>query len=174
MKQNWRTSFERVIKSEGGYVNDPHDHGGETNWGVTRAAWGEYLGRPIHDGEMRSLLVEAVEPFYKDRYWNVCRCDELPSGIDYVVFDLAVNAGPGRAIRFLQRSVGAVEDGVLGPKTMAAVASANPAQVLERFTEAKQAFYRGIVKREPSQQRFINGWLARVDQVHDAAATMIA
>lgn len=173
MKQNWRASFQQVIESEGGYVNDPHDHGGETNLGVTRAAWGEYMGRPIHDGEMRCLTVEAVEPFYKDRYWKVCRCDELPAGVDYLVFDFAVNAGPSRAIKFLQRSVGAVEDGVIGPKTMAAVANADAAKTTALFSQAKEAFYQGIVLREPSQRKFIKGWLSRVDTAQSFAKTML-
>lgn len=174
MIENWPSSFKRVIESEGGYVNDATDRGGETNLGVTRVAWGEYLGRPVRDGEMRGLTVKAVEPFYKERYWDACRCGELPSGVDYLVFDLAVNAGPGRAIRMLQQSVGAKEDGELGPRTMAAVARANPAGLLDRFTDAKEAFYMEIVRRNPSQQKFINGWLARVDKVHAVAATMLA
>jgi lysozyme family protein len=174
MKDNWGQSFELVLKSEGGYSNDNTDHGGETNLGVTRAAWGQYKGRPIHDGEMSALTRDMVEPFYKWSYWDKCRCDDLPTGVDYAVFDFAVNAGPGRAIRYLQRAVGVEDDGVVGPATMAAVKAADPREVLAGFSNAKENFYRNIVERHPSQGKFIRGWLARVEFVEVAAKTMMA
>lgn len=174
MKENWQASFEHVLKSEGGYVNDPHDHGGETNLGVTKKAWAEYLGRPIADGEMKALTPDVVNPFYKKQYWDKCHCDELPTGLDYAVFDFAVNAGPGRAAKFLQRAVGVVDDGAIGPGTMKAVAAADPKHALEQFSAAKEAFYKGLVDRDPSQQKFIKGWLARVDSVEKFATTMMA
>lgn len=174
MRENWEKSFNQVLKSEGGYVNDNADHGGETNLGVTRAAWGEYKGRPIRNGEMRTLTRDMVNPFYKSLYWDNVRGDELPPGLDYAVFDFAVNAGPGRAAKFLQRAVGVADDGIIGPATMAAVAKADPAHTLVQFSAAKAAFYKGLVARDPSQAKFIKGWLARVDQVERTAATMVA
>jgi len=174
MKANWDAAFSHVIKSEGGYVNDPHDKGGETNLGVTRIAWGEYLGRAIMDGEMKALTVDQVKPFYKKQYWDRCRCDDLPAGVDYAVFDFAVNAGTGQAAKFLQRAVGTKDDGVIGPGTLAAVSNHDQKIVLERFSEQKEAFYRGIVSRRPDQERFLKGWLARVESVEAAAATMLA
>lgn len=174
MKENFHAAFEQVIKSEGGYVNDPHDHGGETNLGVTKAAWSGYLGRPIQDGEMKALTKEVVEPFYKKLYWDKCHCDELPKGLDYAVFDFAVNAGPGRAAKFLQTAVGVTADGAIGPGTMAAVAKADPKHALDQFSAAKASFYKGLVDRDPSQQKFYKGWMARVDHVQHTADTMLA
>lgn len=174
MKANWSRSFAQMLKSEGGYVNDPHDRGGETNLGVTRAAWSEYLGRPVRDGEMRALTAATVEPFYRSRYWNRCRCDELPSGVDYAVFDFAVNAGPGRSIKTLQRAAGVADDGVIGQVTMNAVAKVDAMTLIERFSAAKTAFYQSLVARDASQHKFIKGWLARVDAVENAASSMIA
>lgn len=174
MIENWDRAFDLVLKSEGGYVNDNADHGGETNLGVTRAAWGEYKGRPIRNGEMRALTRDMVKPFYKARYWDAVRGNDLPAGLDYAVFDFAVNAGPGRAVKFLQRSVGVREDGILGPVTMAAVQRVKPAEALAQFSDAKASFYKGLVDRDPSQRRFIKGWLARVDQVERTATTMAA
>lgn len=174
MIENWGQAFDLVLKSEGGYVNDNSDHGGETNLGVTKAAWGAYKGRAIRDGEMRALTKNMVKPFYKSMYWDKCRCDELPSGLDYAVFDFAVNAGPGRASKFLQRAVGAVEDGIIGPGTMSAVRAADPKYALDQFSAAKASFYKRLVDKDASQQKFIKGWLARVDTVQAAANTMIA
>lgn len=174
MKQNFHHAFEHVIKSEGGYVNDPHDHGGETNLGVTKKAWADYIGRQVQDGEMKALTRETVEPFYKRNYWDKCHCDDLPGGLDYAVFDFAVNAGPGRAAKFLQRAVGVVDDGAIGPSTLAAVAKADPKHALDQFSAAKESFYNGLVSRDASQQRFIKGWMARVDHVQKTAETMLA
>jgi lysozyme family protein len=174
MKENFHESFEHVLKSEGGYVNDPDDRGGETNLGVTKAAWAQYIGRPVQDGEMRALTRETVEPFYKKGYWDKCRCDELPGGLDFAVFDFAVNAGPGRAAKFLQQAVGVTADGAIGPATMAAVAKVDPAQAVIAFGKTKEQFYNGIVARDPSQAKFIKGWLNRVASVEKFANTLIA
>ena len=174
MKANFDTCFSKVIKSEGGYVNDPADRGGETNLGVTVGAWGAYLGRAIQPGEMKALTVETVKPFYKSMYWDKVKGDDLPVGVDYVVFDFAVNAGTGRAAKFLQRAVGAVDDGVIGSGTLGLVAKTDPAKLLGNFVDQKHRFYFSLAATNPSQQKFLKGWLARVDHVQDAAESMLA
>jgi lysozyme family protein len=174
MKENFDASFARIIKSEGGYVNDPADRGGETNLGVTIGSWGAYLGRAIQPGEMKALTVDAVKPFYKSMYWDKVKGDDLPVGVDYAIFDFAVNAGVGRAAKFLQRAVGAVDDGVIGAGTLGRVAKTDAAVLLKNFAEQKQRFYNGLATTNPTQQKFLKGWLARVDHVQDAAESMMA
>jgi lysozyme family protein len=174
MKSNFDACFAKVIKSEGGYVNDPADRGGETNLGVTIDAWGTYLKRAIQPGEMKALKQETVKPFYKQMYWDLVKCDDLPAGIDYAVFDFAVNAGVSRAAKFLQRAVGAVDDGVIGSGTLALVAKTTPGKLLENFAEQKEAFYNTLAEKNPTQQKFLKGWLARVDHVQTAATSMLA
>lgn len=174
MKTNFDACFAKVIKSEGGYVNDPADRGGETNLGVTVGAWGAYLGRAIQPGEMKALTVETVKPFYKQMYWDLVKCDDLPVGVDYAVFDFAVNAGVGRAAKFLQRAVGAVDDGAIGPGTLALVAKTTPGKLLENFAKQKEAFYNSLAEKNPTQKKFLKGWMARVDHVQTAATSMLA
>ena len=174
MNANFDMSFDRVIQSEGGYVWDKDDAGGETNLGVTIGAWGAYLGRAIQPGEMKALTKDAVKPFYKQMYWDKVRGDDLPTGVDYAVFDFAVNAGVARAAKFLQRAVGAVDDGAIGPGTMALVAKIMPGKLLENFAEQKEAFYNTLADKNPTQQKFLKGWLARVDHVQTAATSMLA
>ena len=173
MNANFDISFDRVMQSEGGYVNDPADHGGETNFGVTIGAWGEYLGRAIQPGEMKALTRDAVKPFYKQMYWDKVKGDDLPAGVDYAVFDFAVNAGVARAARFLQRAVGVVDDGVIGAVTLRTVANADPQKLLDNFSDQKQGFYNRLATN-PSQQKFLKGWLASVDRVQDTAESMLA
>jgi lysozyme family protein len=172
MKNNFDASFDKVMQSEGGYVWDKDDAGGETNLGVTIGAWGAYLGRAIKSGEMKALTKGTVKPFYKQMYWDKVKGDDLPAGVDYAVFDFAVNAGVGRAAKFLQRAVGAVDDGVIGLGTLGLVAKADPQKTLDNFADQKQRFYNGLATNNPSQQKFLKGWLARVDHVHNDAIDM--
>jgi lysozyme family protein len=172
MKNNFDASFDKVMQSEGGYVWDKDDAGGETNLGVTAGAWGAYLGRPINSGEMKALTKDTVKPFYRQMYWDKVKGDDLPAGVDYAVFDFAVNAGVARAAKFLQRAVGAVDDGVIGSGTLGLVAKADSQKTLDNFADQKQRFYNGLATNNPSQQKFLKGWLARVDHVHIDAIAM--
>lgn len=170
MQSNWQKSFEFMLKSEGGYVNNPLDPGGMTNLGVTKATWENWEGRPSDEAEMRSLTPEKVEPLYKKRYWDAVRGDELPVGLDYLCFDFAVNAGAIRSIITLQTVVGVTPDGGFGPMTMAAVKAIDPVQLIERFSQAKEDFYRSL-DQFPT---FGKGWLNRVADVKIKASSMLA
>jgi lysozyme family protein len=174
MQTNFDNSFARVIQSEGGYVFDKDDAGGETNLGVTKVAWAAYLGRAVQDGEIKALTVDLVKPFYKKMYWDKMHCDALPNGLDYAAFDFAVNAGVGQSSKFIQRSVGAKDDGSIGLATLAAVAKADPRLLLLGFTNQKVAFYRGLVEKNATQEKFLKGWLARANDVENKAMTMLA
>lgn len=174
MKENFEKAFALVIKSEGGYVWDKNDAGGETNLGVTKAAWSSYLDRPVANGEMKALTIDVVKPFYKKMYWDKVHGDELPGGLDYAVFDFAVNAGTGQSAKFIQRAVGANADGVIGSITMALIASHDSTELLDSFTKQKEDFYHGIVERKPDQEEFLKGWLDRVASVQATSHSMIA
>ena len=154
----------RILKHEGGYVNDPLDSGGRTNLGVTQRVWEEFVGHPVTEADMKALTPEKIAPMYKLKYWNPSYCEVLPKGLDYVVFDFAVNAGTGRSVKTLQQAIGCVADGVIGPKTMAAINNANPKDLITKFSDARADFYQGIVARKPDQARFIKGWLNRVEE----------
>lgn len=170
MKDNWKRSFELMLKSEGSFVNHPQDPGGMTNLGVTKRVWEQWVGRESNEKEMRSLTPAMVEPLYKRKYWDACRCDDLPEGLDYLVFDFAVNAGPGRSIKILQTAVGTTPDGIIGPKTLAAVRAVDPHELIEKFSVAKTQFYESL----PTFPTFGRGWLNRVADVKVKASMMLA
>jgi len=182
MESNWDASFKLVIKSEGGFTNDQHDQGnhlpdgreGCTNLGVTQTAWESYIGRQVSQEEMRALTVETVKPFYKKMYWDKVCGDQLPTGVDYAVFDFAVNAGTGQSAKFLQRAVLAEADGAIGRNTLKLVNDFEPDVLLAKFTKQKEDFYHGIVDRKPEQAKFLNGWMSRVVHVQTTAKTMLA
>jgi lysozyme family protein len=159
----------RVLKHEGGYVNDPLDRGGRTNLGVTQRVWEEFVGHPVSEADMRALTPEKVGKLYKQKYWNAAYCEVLPKGLDYVVFDFAVNAGTGRAVKTLQQAIGVVADGIIGPRTRAAINGANLKKLINDYSDERIDFYQGIVARKPDQARFINGWLRRVEEARQLA-----
>jgi lysozyme family protein len=161
--------LKRILKHEGGFVNDPLDSGGMTNLGVTKRVWEEFVGHPVSEADMRALTPEKVGKLYKQRYWNSAYCEVLPKGLDYVVFDFAVNAGTGRSVKTLQSAIGVVADGVIGPRTMAAINGANAKDLVAKFSDARTDFYQGIVARKPDQARFIRGWLNRVEEARTMA-----
>jgi lysozyme family protein len=166
---NWQKAFEQMLASEGGYVNHPSDPGGMTNLGVTKRVWEEWVGRESNEKEMRSLTPEMVAPLYKRKFWDACKCDELPTGVDYLVFDFAVNAGPGRSAKILQTAVGVPADGGIGPITLAAVKAQDPVELIEKFSRAKEDFYRSL----NTFDTFGKGWLNRVAAVKIKANTML-
>ena len=171
MISNWQKSFELMLKSEGGYVNNPADPGGMTNLGVTKATWENWVGRASDEAEMRSLTPEKVEPLYKKKYWDAVRGDEIENGgVAYLLFDFAVNAGPGRAIKVMQSAVGVTPDGGFGPMTMAAVQAIDPVELIEKFSQAKEDFYRSL----GTFATFGKGWLNRVADVKVKANSMLA
>jgi lysozyme family protein len=170
MLSNWDNSFKLMLKSEGGFVNHPSDPGGMTNLGVTKATWENWVGRESDEAEMRGLTPEKVEPMYKKKYFDAVRGDELPMGLDYLMFDFAVNAGAGRAIKTLQTAVGVTPDGGFGPMTMAAVQAVDPVDLIERFSQAKEDFYRSLT----TFATFGKGWLNRVADVKVKASSMLA
>lgn len=166
MKQNFASALKAVLAHEGGFSDHPLDPGGMTNLGVTRRVWEEWRGRPVSVKEMASLTPELVAPMYKAKYWDKVRGDDLPAGIDYVVFDAAVNSGPGRAIKWLQGAVGAEPDGALGPKTLAAVRAQIPSVLAKAYGDRRLAFLHDL----PTWDTFGRGWAKRVEEVARAAA----
>jgi lysozyme family protein len=156
-------SLERILKHEGGFVNDPLDSGGITNLGVTKRVWEEFVGHPVSEADMRNLTVEKVSRLYKQRYWDRVQADKLPKGVDYVVFDFAINAGVGRAVKTLQSTVGSNPDGIIGNQTLARVNAIDAKELVNKYSDARTDFYQGIVARKPDQTRFIRGWLNRVE-----------
>ena len=168
MKANFAKSLAFLLKDEGGNDDDPADHGGRTSRGITQreySAWRANLGLPNKDVWDASQY--EVETIYHDEYWNPY-CDQLPSGTDYLYFDMAVNAGPSRAAKLLQKALGVTPDGRIGPITKKAIAEANVRELITKFTAEKRAFYISL-----HQPRFTKGWLNRCNNVAANALKLI-
>jgi lysozyme family protein len=169
MKANFDAALAAMLHHEGGYVNHPKDPGGMTNLGVTKRVWEEWVGHEVDEATMRGLTPEMVGPMYKVKYWDKIRGDDLPTGVDYAVFDAAVNSGPGRAAKWLQACVGVEQDGGIGPKTLAAVTKHDPAVLVEDYAKRRLSFLMDL-KTWPV---FGKGWGRRVAEVQTSANSMI-
>ena len=152
-----------VLRWEGGYVDHPADPGGRTNKGVTQRVYDAWRARRgLATQHVRLITDEEVHAIYASDYWQPPRCDLLPSKLDVVHFDTAVNMGVGRAVRFLQASVGCGVDGAFGSGTAQAVAACNPRDVLGAYCAARAEFYRRLVVRNPKLAAFQKGWNNRL------------
>ena len=166
MTGNFKACLDLVLKSEGGWVNNSKDPGGETNFGVTKRVWEEYVGHPVES--LKKLTKEEVAPLYELKYWRPCYGEILPRGLDFVVFSMGINAGPGRSVKLLQQSIGLVPDGVIGPRTRGLIFDSNCATLIVKFSKVRREYYRAL----KSFPIFGKGWLNRVDHEEAKALNM--
>lgn len=146
-------AFDILIGHEGMYSDHPNDPGGQTMWGVTARV----ARKDGYRGDMRDLPRERAKAIYRRLYWDTVRADELPASVRFDVFDGAVNSGPARSIEWLQEACGAVVDGKLGPKTLAAAHAADTG-LPARFNGHRLQFMTDL----PTWGHFGKGWARRI------------
>lgn len=159
----------RLLAHEGGYTNHPSDPGGPTNWGITihdaRLCW--KAGATAAD--VKAMPLSAAKAIYRAKYWDAQRCDELPAGLDYAVFDYGVNSGIGRSGKVLRRML-ALPDAthVVSDAVIAAAGKCDPATAIEWICDERLAF----LKRLKTWPVFGKGWERRVRELRGAALAM--
>jgi lysozyme family protein len=165
---NFQACLAFVLKSEGGNDDDPQDHGGRTSRGITQReydAWSKEQGWPPSD--VWKASAHDIAQIYHDEYWMPL-CDDLPIGIDYLYFDMAVNAGPHRAAVLLQKALGVNPDGRIGAVSRQAIRNCDAKGLIEKFSTAKANWYKSL-----HQPRFTQGWLNRTASVKINALSML-
>jgi lysozyme family protein len=170
MDRNFTRALSLVLKHEGGWSDHPADPGGATMKGVTLANFRRYVEPNATKDDLRRITDAQVASVYRRFYWDAVHGAELPDGVDYAVFDFAVNSGPGRAIKYLQGVVGVVQDGRIGPATLAAVRAKPHAAVIHDLCDRRMAFLRGL----KTFVTFGKGWSSRVAGVRSEALKMAA
>lgn len=168
MRENFEKSLAELLKHEGGYSDHPRDPGGRTNLGVTQDVWEDWIDRAVSEAEMKALTPAKVAPLYREMYWDRIKGDKLPSGVDYVVFDAAVNSGVSRAAKWLQTTVAAVPDGMIGEQTLKLVLLTNPQMLIDKYSDNRLAF----LQRLATWPTFGKGWERRVEEVRATALKM--
>ena len=173
---NFAPALQWVREDEGGNDDDPNDHGGRTSRGITQREYDTW--RHAHRRVVKDVWHaddSEIDTIYHDNYWEPW-CDKLPSGVDYMFFDMAVNGGPKRAIVLLQLALGVSADGIIGPKTLAALDAAvktAPDDLINAYTRRKRSFYEAI-SYHPGQSKFLRGWLKRTDRVWIHARKLVS
>ncbi len=163
--------FERalahVLKMEGGYTDDPVDPGGATNKGITigvLAAWKKVAlndrSRPGLTEELKAISDSTVSEIYRERYWRLALCAQMPAGLAFMHFDAAVNHGVTGAARLLQQALRVSVDGEIGPETKGAIMRLPVLEILQRYAEMRRVKYKSL----PHFWRFGRGWLRRVEE----------
>lgn len=170
MRENFDKSLVELLKHEGGFSAHPQDPGGVTNLGVTQVVWEDWIDRAVSEENMKALTPIKVAPLYREMYWDRVKADKLPSGVDYCVFDAAVNSGVSRAAKWLQTTVGAVADGAIGEQTLKQVLLTNPQMLIDKYSANRLAF----LQRLATWPTFGKGWERRVEEVRVTALKMCA
>lgn len=170
MERNFQRSLSLVLKWEGGFVNHPKDPGGATNKGITLATFRRYVKRNGTVDDLKRITDAQVSTVYRKQYWDAVKGDDLPSGVDYAVFDFAVHSGPARAAKYLQAAVGVDQDGKIGPVTIAAARGMNAVDLVAAICAKRMAF----LKRLNTWPTFGKGWTNRVNDVVREAAKMVS
>src|SRR2546423_12397020 len=147
-------ALRRLLVHEGGYVNHPSDPGGPTNFGITLADYRRYVKADATAADVRAMKVEEATPIYRAKYWYAMCGDELPAGVDYCVFDYAVNSGTGRAPKVLQRVLGVPVTGRADEATLAAARQRDPHALIEALCDERMRFLQGL----KTWQVFGTGW----------------
>ncbi|HEY7823767.1 MAG TPA: glycosyl hydrolase 108 family protein [Acidimicrobiia bacterium] len=159
---NFQKTTEWLLVHEGGFVNHPRDPGGATNRGVTQAVYDGYrrrMGRPKQT--VRNITTAEVFDIYRTQYWDKVWADQMPAGLDYAVYDFAVNSGPSRAVKFLQEILGVEADGAMGNITMGAIAALPREQVDDVIVQLCTNRWNWM-KRLRTWDVFGTGWTRRV------------
>lgn len=150
-----------IIEREAGFVDHPHDRGGPTRWGITKATLQSWRGHHVTREDVRSLDQGEARDIYRAQYVVAPGFEALPEPLRAQVVDFGVNAGPHQATKTLQRVVGVKDDGVLGARTRAAIASADLSEVTRRFWQERIRYYGHLVALRPTNATFLDGWLNR-------------
>lgn len=169
MDRNFARALALVLKSEGGWSDNPKDPGGATMKGVTLANFRAYVQSNATKDDLRHITDAQLATVYRKFYWDAVNASALPDGVDYTVFDFAVNSGPGRAAKYLQMTVGVSQDGQIGASTLQAIQARPASAVINSLCDLRLAF----LKRLPTWTTFGKGWSDRVRSVRFAALLMV-
>ena len=163
--------IEVVLEHEGGYVDDPDDRGGATNWGVTQAVYENFVGYKCDKEEIKNMDEETAKEIYHEKFWKPSRADKLPAEVRETYFDMVVNHGQGGAVKILQQACNNKRkpdnyidvDGGIGPNTIRAAKNLKNWELqVERSGYYWNLVFKGSkYAQRTSQVKFIRGWIRR-------------
>lgn len=167
---NFNFCLRKVLGHEGGYCNDAGDPGGPTKYGITIIDVRKYIKKNATANDVKAITLAQAETIYREKYWNVNRCNDLPSGLDYTIFDYGVNSGVGRSARVLNALLDCKSGAVINDLTLMAVKRRDVRSLIINVNSERLAF----LKRLSTWRLFGNGWGRRVSEVRAVSLTLAA
>lgn len=165
---SYEKSFDYVIGNEGKFVNDPHDRGGATNYGITQSTLSKWRRKPVSVRDVQLLSLTEAQDIYKAFYWDAMNLDEVKDErVQTLLFDQCVNRGVPRVARDVQRILNVAVDGEMGPKTVAAINAQDPLKLMKKLINVVQDAYVQIIVNDLSQVKFLAGWINRSQKYFD-------
>ena len=154
-----------ILKWEGGFVNNPNDKGGATNKGVTIATFRQYYGSSKTIDDLKHITDDQWNHIFKSGYWDKCKADQINNqSVANIIVDWAYMSGVSTAIKTVQKILGCKVDGIIGPKTIAAINGHRvPKQLFYDIQRARVEFYYNIVAKRPANKVFLKGWMNRLN-----------
>lgn len=169
-QDSYDESLRRLLGHEGGYVNHPSDPGGPTNYGITLQVYRRYVNPKATAADIRAMPIAHAKLIYKAKYWDALRCDDLPAGVDYAVFDYGVNSGIGRSGKVLRRILGLPDKtNAITADVLAKIATVNPDQLVIAICDERMAFLKSL----RTWPVFGAGWGRRVSEVRRSALALV-
>lgn len=165
---NLQACLSVTLPHEGGYVDHPADPGGATNMGITHKTLADYRGRAVTKQDVRNLSLTEATKIYEKRYWYPINGEMLPYGVDLATFDAGVNSGVSRGAKWLQRAVGAKQDGRVGPETLRLTAADDGDAVVRKLCAARLSFVQGL----GTFKVFGKGWSRRIADIEAKGVAM--
>lgn len=166
--ENREKCISKVLEHEGGFTDNIHDPGGPTNFGITIADARKYWKHNASTDDVRKMSKGIAVDIYRARYWSPLKCDDLPSGVDYSVFDYGVNSGISRSAKVLQRIASVADDGKIGDITIKAVGEMDPVAIIAAINDERLAFLKSL----KTWSVFGRGWGQRVSDVRAMSLAM--
>lgn len=164
MDKNFDQSIKYLFFDEGGYTNEVTDSGGPTKYGITIHDYRLYINKYGTAKDVRNLTEKQAINIYFNKYWLKMKCDKLPSGLDYAVFDYGVNSGINRSIPALQKIIGSTPDGQIGDKTLQAVSEYIDKNGVDRLITELYDERLTYLRTKPNWNVYKNGWTARCER----------
>jgi lysozyme family protein len=169
--ESYDAALARLLVHEGGYSNHPADPGGPTNFGITIYDYRKYVKPDATAADVRAMKVDEAKAIYRGKYWNAQRCDELPAGVDYAVFDYGVNSGIGRSGKVLRRCLKLADDtSAVSDAVIAAARAADAKALIEAICAERLRFLQSL----RTWSVFGRGWGARVAELKASALQLAA
>ena len=168
-KSTYEAALARLLAHEGGYTHHPSDPGGPTNFGITLGDYRRYVKRDATAADVKAMRVAEAKAIYRARYWDALRCDELPAGVDYAVFDYGVNSGIGRAGKVLRRVLKRADTAhKVTDEVLAAARVADASTLVNAISDERLRFLKSL----NTWSVFGKGWGRRVAEVRATALAM--